>query len=788
MGKSSPGSLSPASRGNRQAVDERMSLGDLIDKLQKKGSNLREQAIYSMYHNWLFKLGKIDRQKERLRQQLEKEKQAAKRWYRTATEKVGQPTLKRSTDGTIEGDAAKLKNPELETVSPYEMTKERVPTYISLMQQLYALEALTDSILINMKKRCGPTCQDVTDFGFFQENKSKFRLYAESLLQDLLDHLKGNPAKGIFGLNELSGRKIAKSYMINKLVSFFENYKTAQEYHNILFLGNAGTGKSFLANIFGNILASSGILLTNNVLEKTRSDFVGEYMGQTAIKTNALLSSAFEGVLFFDEAYDIARFDQEKKDWDSYGAEAVTEMIQFLSANKGCIAVFAAGYKKDMLTRFLEINEGMRRRFPQQIYLEDYTWKQLYDMLQKNMQKHYKKGTITWMEEIPRLIEMLYISNVQVPFHYKRTNREGTLYTQYKEYYDLMNKGLPFKYIQDRLKKDQVDVEILNVPNPKQITMQEFNALKYGSSSITAKELLFNNQAGDIQNISDRLLSWLTLTGRSPYALVDNKVQHRDITIHDDDVGYMLYQYGLQKNITIDPEEFMQMFADHGIDIPGAKMKLQATSVSTERVRFERIQDDIVHPATPPTTPSRAPHATTLFQWKNISGKKGSLLDFTPTFDNHILSNAGNLKTFKEQKPGYYSKIKKWYQRHIKKRSKESLQQEFEEKWKAYHQLEGNWNESYTKDETFWKEIHGYRKEYLVDYILWVDWETATCWHEEVMSRVNGRVNMEKLTCREPCNPPGVSYNSEYCKIFNGNMCKKNCRTKKPKYIKYKKK
>ena len=39
-------------------------------------------------------------------------------------------------------------------------------------------------------------------------------------------------------------------------------------------------------------------------------------------------------------------------------------MIQFLSANKGCIAVFAAGYKNDMLTRFLEINEGIDGGFP----------------------------------------------------------------------------------------------------------------------------------------------------------------------------------------------------------------------------------------------------------------------------------------------------------------------------------------------------------------------------------------------------------------------------------------
>ena len=279
----------------------------------------------------------------------------------------------------------------------------------------------------------------------------------------MVDHLQGNRSKGIFGLADLSGRNIAKAYIINKLVSFFENYKTAQEYHNILFLGNAGTGKSFLANIFGNILASSGILLTNNVLEKTRSDFVGEYMGQTAIKTNALLSSAYEGVLFFDEAYDIARFDREKNDWDSYGAEAVTEMIQFLSANKGCIAVFAAGYKNDMLTRFLEINEGMRRRFPQQIYLEDYSWYQLYDMLQKNMKALWRQS---FMEPTDRTDDSTVVHQGHwriLPLQTTQTGEEKTLYEHYKHYFELMQRGLPFNYIQDRLKKDNVDVEILNV-------------------------------------------------------------------------------------------------------------------------------------------------------------------------------------------------------------------------------------------------------------------------------------------------------------------------------------
>ena len=763
----SPGSLSPGRRLNRalnKTVEERMPLEELIFAL-KRQSNLREQAIYSMYHNFLFKLKKIEDQKERLKSQLEKEKQAAKRWYQTATERIGQPTLRRSKDGKIEGDTAKLKNPELETTSPYEMTKERVPTYIALMQQLYALEALTDSILINMKKRCGKKCDNIRAMDYFRNDKSKFRLYAESLLRDLVDHLQGNRSKGIFGLADLSGRNIAKAYIINKLVSFFENYKTAQEYHNILFLGNAGTGKSFLANIFGNILASSGILLTNNVLEKTRSDFVGEYMGQTAIKTNALLSSAYEGVLFFDEAYDIARFDREKNDWDSYGAEAVTEMIQFLSANKGCIAVFAAGYKNDMLTRFLEINEGMRRRFPQQIYLEDYSWYQLYDMLQKNMKKHYG-GKVSWNPRIGPMIQLLYTKGIGVSFHSKRPKQEEekTLYEHYKHYFELMQKGLPFKYIQDRLKKDNVDVEILNVDvkNSKTLTLREFNELKHGSSQVKVKELLFNNQAGDMQNISDRLLSWLTLTGRSPYYFKNNKVQQRSIDIHAEDVAYILYRYGLQKNISVNPDSFLDIFDQLGISIDDAKSRLHQQSAS-EDVQFERIEDTAAPSTQQPFVESAA--APKLFEWSLLRYIKP-----TPSYKNHILSHANNLSLFKQNK---YTTIKRWYHKIIQKRSRKQLEKEFEQKWKAYHQLNDNWDPKHVKGKAFWNTITN--KKRLIDYILWIDWETATCWHEEVLDRIDEDVKMETIHCRVPCQPKGEKEGKRYCRLFTGNDCDPEC-------------
>ena len=69
------------------------------------------------------------------------------------------------------------------------------------------------------------------------------------------------------------------------------------------------------------------------MLTKTRADFVGEYVGQTALKTSALLASAYQGVLFLDEAYELARYNRDTQDFDAYSSEAVVEMLD-LSRNK----------------------------------------------------------------------------------------------------------------------------------------------------------------------------------------------------------------------------------------------------------------------------------------------------------------------------------------------------------------------------------------------------------------------------------------------------------------------
>jgi hypothetical protein len=148
------------------------------------------------------------------------------------------------------------------------------------------------------------------------------------------------------------------SNIISTLIRGYQAFSTS--FQNILITGSAGTGKSTLAYKLSYIYRKLGILCTDIVLIKTRSDLVGNYLGQTAPKTNKVLIDALEGILFIDEAYQIGGCPTP----DQYGAESLTEIVNFLDKNIGISIVIVAGYQKEMEECFFARNEGLRRRFP----------------------------------------------------------------------------------------------------------------------------------------------------------------------------------------------------------------------------------------------------------------------------------------------------------------------------------------------------------------------------------------------------------------------------------------
>ncbi|KAI1472028.1 P-loop containing nucleoside triphosphate hydrolase protein [Daldinia caldariorum] len=111
---------------------------------------------------------------------------------------------------------------------------------------------------------------------------------------------------------------------------------------NFIFKGPPGTGKTITAQQMGKLFYGMGFLSTNEVIECSAGDLLGQYIGHTAPKTSQKLQEAMGRVLFIDEAY---RFIGSK-----YAAEALDELINFLTkpANQGKTIVILAGYTEDM--------------------------------------------------------------------------------------------------------------------------------------------------------------------------------------------------------------------------------------------------------------------------------------------------------------------------------------------------------------------------------------------------------------------------------------------------------
>ena len=141
---------------------------------------------------------------------------------------------------------------------------------------------------------------------------------------------------------------------------------------HLCFYGNPGTGKTTVARKLGALFQTMGLLPTDNMVEATRADMVAGYVGQTAPQVNSICDKALGGILFIDEAYDICRDTS-----DSYGNEAVTQLLKRMEDDRGKFVVIAAGYRKEM-DDFLQANTGFRSRFTHFLELEDYNPDELF--------------------------------------------------------------------------------------------------------------------------------------------------------------------------------------------------------------------------------------------------------------------------------------------------------------------------------------------------------------------------------------------------------------------------
>ena len=176
----------------------------------------------------------------------------------------------------------------------------------------------------------------------------------------------------IVGLSEVKDYVLSleQNYVIQRLRES-RGMKADVPTMHMIFTGNPGTGKTTIARLVARYLKAMGVLTGGQLIEVTRADLVGKYVGHTAPLTQQVIRSAIGGVLFIDEAYSLFRGQD-----DSFGLEAIDTIVKGMEDNRQDLIVILAGYSREM-EEFLTANSGLRSRFPNIIEFPDYTAQEL---------------------------------------------------------------------------------------------------------------------------------------------------------------------------------------------------------------------------------------------------------------------------------------------------------------------------------------------------------------------------------------------------------------------------
>lgn len=201
-------------------------------------------------------------------------------------------------------------------------------------------------------------------------------------------------------LNDLVGLKNIKDE-VNKLLIYLKFKEKAEKYLELespnlhmFFTGNPGTGKTTVARIISKLFYEMGYLKSSKVAEITPKDLIGEYVGQTAIKTANFIKKNKGGVIFIDEAYIFS------SDANEFANESLVEILKELERNE-TVFIFA-GYKDEM-KKFIDMNPGLESRVGYYLKYEDYTKEELLNIFETKINK---MGFIV-EEELKQKIEKL---------------------------------------------------------------------------------------------------------------------------------------------------------------------------------------------------------------------------------------------------------------------------------------------------------------------------------------------------------------------------------------------
>lgn len=185
------------------------------------------------------------------------------------------------------------------------------------------------------------------------------------------------PASARGQLEELIGLSEVKR-LVNGQIDFMRAQKARRDRGmtapflplHMAFAGNPGTGKTEVARLMGRILKEEGVLSVGDFFECGRQDLVGQAVGHTAPKVEALFRKAKGSVIFIDEAYSLC------EGYNGFGDEAVAAIIDQMEKLRHDVVVILAGYPRE-IEQLLAMNPGFKSRVRCRLDFPDYSPEEL---------------------------------------------------------------------------------------------------------------------------------------------------------------------------------------------------------------------------------------------------------------------------------------------------------------------------------------------------------------------------------------------------------------------------